>query len=50
MVQGENGNSHFTLFIQARRVKDSAEYRLKAGLRDIALAHKGDFRLTPNQT
>ena len=44
-VEGENGTSHFTLFIMSGRVKDS----LKAALREIAFAHHGDFRLTANQ-
>ena len=48
-VQNHDGRSHFTLFIQSGRVKDDAGYRLKAGLREIALAHKGDFRVTANQ-
>jgi sulfite reductase (NADPH) hemoprotein beta-component len=48
-TQGENGNSHFTLFLQSGRVKDTADYKLKTALREIALVHKGDYRLTPNQ-
>lgn len=44
-VEGENGNSHFTLFIMSGRIKDS----LKKALREIAFAHHGDFRLTANQ-
>ncbi len=44
-VEGENGNSHFTLFIMSGRIKDG----LKRALREIALAHHGDFRLTANQ-
>jgi sulfite reductase (NADPH) hemoprotein beta-component len=47
--EGENGNSHFTLFLPSGRVKDTADYKLKTALREIALVHKGDFRLTPNQ-
>jgi sulfite reductase (NADPH) hemoprotein beta-component len=48
-VQGPNGTSHFTLFIENGRVKDTPEYRMKTGLREIARVHQGDFRLTPNQ-
>ncbi len=44
-VEGENGTSHYTLFIMSGRIKD----KLKPALREIALAHKGDFRLTANQ-
>lgn len=48
-VEGENGTSHFTLFIQSGRVKDTPDYPLKTALREIARAHRGDFRLTANQ-
>jgi sulfite reductase (NADPH) hemoprotein beta-component len=48
-VESHDGRSHFTLFIQSGRVKDSPDYKLKTALREIALAHKGDFRLTANQ-
>jgi sulfite reductase (NADPH) hemoprotein beta-component len=48
-TQGENGNTHFTLFLQSGRVKDTPDYKLKTALREIALVHKGDFRLTANQ-
>jgi sulfite reductase (NADPH) hemoprotein beta-component len=44
-TQGPNGDSHFTAFIENGRVKDEA----KRGLREIAMVHQGDFRLTPNQ-
>jgi len=40
-VEGENGNSHYTLFIMSGRIKDA----LKPALREIATAHTGDFRL-----
>ncbi|MBB6733233.1 assimilatory sulfite reductase (NADPH) hemoprotein subunit [Cohnella zeiphila] len=48
-AKGSNGKWHFTLFIQNGRVKDQGDYRLMTGLREIAKAHTGDFRLTPNQ-
>ena len=44
-VEGESGNSHFTLFIMSGRIRDG----LKKALREIAFAHHGDFRLTANQ-
>ncbi|MBR7797100.1 assimilatory sulfite reductase (NADPH) hemoprotein subunit [Virgibacillus sp. AGTR] len=47
-VEG-NGKWHFTLFIQNGRVKDTEDYPLRTGLREIAKVHTGDFRLTPNQ-
>lgn len=48
-VEGENGYAHFTLFIQSGRVKDTPDYQLKTALREIALVHNGDLRLTANQ-
>ena len=48
-VEGENGTSHFTLFIPSGRVKDAPDSKLKTALREIALAHTGDLRLTANQ-
>jgi sulfite reductase (NADPH) hemoprotein beta-component len=48
-VQGPHGRAHFTLFILSGRVKDEAGYPLKTALRELALAHRGDFRLTANQ-
>ncbi len=48
-VEGENGTSHYTLFLMSGRIKDTAQLKLKTALREIALAHKGDFRLTANQ-
>ena len=48
-VRSHDGRSHFTLFIMSGRVRDDADYKLKTALREIALAHKGDFRLTANQ-
>ena len=48
-VEDANGNSHLTLFIQGGRVTDTPSYPLRAGLREIAAVHDGDFRLTANQ-
>ncbi|RUL56534.1 assimilatory sulfite reductase (NADPH) hemoprotein subunit [Lysinibacillus antri] len=48
-VEGENGKYHFTLFIQNGRIKDIEGYPLKTALREIALIHKGEFRMTGNQ-
>lgn len=48
-VDDANGNSHLTLFVQGGRVRDTAEYPLLTGLREIAKIHDGDFRLTANQ-
>ncbi|MFC5468979.1 assimilatory sulfite reductase (NADPH) hemoprotein subunit [Cohnella suwonensis] len=48
-VKGSDNKWHFTLFVQNGRVKDEDGYLLMTGLREIAKAHVGDFRLTPNQ-
>jgi len=48
-TDAENGTSHFTLFIENGRVKDTADYPMKTGLREIAKIHQGELRLTPNQ-
>ncbi|NNE93549.1 MAG: NADPH-dependent assimilatory sulfite reductase hemoprotein subunit [Verrucomicrobiales bacterium] len=48
-IQDEDGNFHLTLFIQNGRVKDTDDYPMMTGLREIAKIHKGDFRLTANQ-
>ncbi len=48
-VEDANGNFHLTLFIQNGRVRDTPEYPMRTGLREIAKVHDGDFRLTANQ-
>lgn len=48
-VQSHDGRSHYTLYLMSGRVKDDADYKLKTALREIALVHKGDLRLTANQ-
>ncbi|MFM8337321.1 MAG: NADPH-dependent assimilatory sulfite reductase hemoprotein subunit [Opitutaceae bacterium] len=48
-TESHDGRSHFTLFIQSGRVKDEPGYALRSALREIALVHQGDFRLTANQ-
>ncbi len=48
-VEGPDGNAHFTLFIQNGRVYDGGGSSLRTALRELAQAHQGDFRLTPNQ-
>ena len=44
-----DGTWSYTLFIQNGRIKDTPGFKLKTALRKIALTHKGDFALTPNQ-
>jgi len=48
-VEGIDGKLHLTLFIEHGRVKDTHDYQLRTGLREIALIHEGDFRFTGNQ-
>ncbi|HEX8373980.1 MAG TPA: NADPH-dependent assimilatory sulfite reductase hemoprotein subunit [Geminicoccaceae bacterium] len=43
------GNWHYTLFVENGRVKDAPGRPMMTGLREIARAHTGDFRLTANQ-
>jgi sulfite reductase (NADPH) hemoprotein beta-component len=49
----ENGQNHFTFFIENGRIEDTADFQMKTGLRDLAsqLAQSGksEFRLTGNQ-
>ena len=47
--EGEDGNAHLTLRIEAGRIADRAGAPHLKGLRDIARVHRGEFRLTPNQ-
>ncbi|KAF8327148.1 sulfite reductase subunit beta [Cantharellus anzutake] len=47
--QGFDGKNHFTMFIENGRVQDEPGKAFKTGLREIALLHKGKFRLTANQ-
>ena len=48
-VQGQDGDWHLTLRIEAGRVLDRGSRRLLSGLREIARIHEGEFRLTGNQ-
>jgi len=45
----EHGLNHFTFFIENGRIEDTADFRMRTGLREIAKVHKGEFRLTGNQ-
>jgi len=46
---GENGNHHYTMFIENGRIQDEPGKEFKTGLREIAKFHTGQFRLTANQ-
>jgi sulfite reductase (NADPH) hemoprotein beta-component len=48
-VQDQDGNWHYTLFVQNGRVLDRADQAMRTGLAEIARVHQGDFRLTANQ-
>lgn len=45
----EKGLNHFTFFIENGRVEDTADFRMRTGLRELAKLDKGEFRLTGNQ-
>lgn len=45
----EKGLNHFTFFIENGRVEDTADFRMRTGLRELAQLDKGQFRLTGNQ-
>ena len=47
--QTDNGRFNYTLFIENGRIIDRPGKPLLEALRAIAQAHKGKFRLTPNQ-
>lgn len=47
--QDDKGNWHFTLFVENGRIADQPGRPMRTGLRKIAQAHKGEFRMTPNQ-
>jgi len=48
-LKGTNNKWFYTLFVEHGRVKNDEGYSLKNALREIALIHKGGFRLTGNQ-
>ncbi|UVK77713.1 MAG: sulfite reductase, hemoprotein subunit [Sodalis sp. Fse] len=48
-VKGIDDQWHLTLFIENGRILDYPNQPLKTGMAEIALIHKGDFRLTANQ-
>jgi len=48
-VRGSNGDWHYTLFIENGRIADVGPRRLMSALQDVARAHRGEFRVTPNQ-
>jgi len=48
-VEGDDGNWHYTLFIENGRVQDRDNHPLMSGLRAIAAEHEGDYLLTTNQ-
>ncbi len=48
-IKGVDDKWHLTLFIEGGRIKDFPGQPLQTGLREIALVHKGDFRMTSNQ-
>lgn len=47
--EGDDGASHYTLFVENGRVRDQPENRLLSGLHAIAELGIGHFIITPNQ-
>ena len=47
--EGHDGRWHLTLRIEAGRIADRPGAAHLTGLREIAIVHHGEFRLTPNQ-
>ena len=48
-VEGEDGRWHLTLSLPSGRIADRGEQSHLTGLREIALVHQGEFRLTATQ-
>lgn len=48
-TKGAGDGWHYTLFVVNGRIRDEPGRPLLSALREIALAHDGDFRMTPNQ-
>jgi len=48
-IEGENGRSHLTLFVENGRIKDLPGAAIFTGLRRIAENRDGEIRLTTNQ-
>ncbi|OWT60157.1 assimilatory sulfite reductase (NADPH) hemoprotein subunit [Candidimonas nitroreducens] len=49
-IEGEDGRWHLGLAIEAGRLLDNGDYRPQTGMRELAKIHKGEFRLTCNQS
>ena len=48
-LEGHDGRWQLALHIESGRIADRGSRRLRSGLARIAVIHRGDFRLTPNQ-
>ncbi|OJJ97064.1 hypothetical protein ASPACDRAFT_80549 [Aspergillus aculeatus ATCC 16872] len=48
-LKDEKGLNHFTCFIENGRIEDTADFKMRTGLRELAKLDKGEFRLTGNQ-
>lgn len=48
-IKDEVGKNHFTFFIENGRIEDTADFKMRTGLRELAQMGKGEFRLTGNQ-
>ncbi|MGH7104001.1 MAG: sulfite reductase, partial [Acetobacteraceae bacterium] len=48
-LEGDDGTSHYCLFVENGRVADRPGRELLSGLAEIAAIHEGRFIITPNQ-
>jgi sulfite reductase (NADPH) hemoprotein beta-component len=48
-LEGDDGNAHFTMFVENGRIHDLPGRQIMTGLRRIAERHEGMFVLTANQ-
>ncbi|KAI7868113.1 hypothetical protein BDF14DRAFT_599633 [Spinellus fusiger] len=48
-TKGKGDNWHFCMFIENGKIKDTPEFQVRTGLRELAKWHTGEFRLSPNQ-
>lgn len=48
-TKGPDGRSHLTLYVECGRLRDTPDRPLLTAFEEIARAHGGEMRLTPNQ-
>ncbi|KAI9030845.1 thiamine diphosphate-binding protein [Phycomyces nitens] len=48
-TKGVDDKWHFCMFVENGKIKDTPEFQVRTGLRELAEWHTGEFRLSPNQ-